>query len=204
MLQLYSVSLRIYSWFMKYCHPKLASAGVIAVFPVVTLVGANKRPSRFWMSNCFDDSHWLIMNLGLNLVPLEAPWNYLSIHIKNIRNGLSMRPRHHFWCGLLLDSEVDSNLSCFGPPPWGLKLDNLWTFFLTWITLLVSFIFTSFTMFGRMHTCHVLIKWYLSSTDLSPSRTHCFASLKMSGMSITYFGYWYQPLVNHSLARQYR
>jgi len=24
------VRLQIYSWFMKYCHPKLASAGVIA------------------------------------------------------------------------------------------------------------------------------------------------------------------------------
>ena len=45
MLQRYSVRLRIYSWFMKYCHPKLASAGVIAAFPVVTLVGANKH---FW------------------------------------------------------------------------------------------------------------------------------------------------------------
>ena len=41
MLQRYSVRLRIYSWFMKYCHPKLASAGVIAAFPVVTSVGAN-------------------------------------------------------------------------------------------------------------------------------------------------------------------
>ena len=29
-IQRYSVRLRIYSWFMKYCHPKLASAGVIA------------------------------------------------------------------------------------------------------------------------------------------------------------------------------
>ena len=29
MLQRYYVHLRIYSWFMKYCHPKLASAGVI-------------------------------------------------------------------------------------------------------------------------------------------------------------------------------
>ena len=45
MLQWYSVRLRIYSWFMKYCHPKLASAGVITAFPVVTLVGANKH---FW------------------------------------------------------------------------------------------------------------------------------------------------------------
>ena len=45
MLQRYSVHLRIHSWFMKYCHPKLASAGVIAAFQVVTLVGANKH---FW------------------------------------------------------------------------------------------------------------------------------------------------------------
>ena len=45
MLQRYSVCLRIYSWFMKYCHPKLASAGVIAAFPVVTWVGTNKH---FW------------------------------------------------------------------------------------------------------------------------------------------------------------
>ena len=30
---------------MKYLPPQLASAGVIAVFPVVTLVGANKH---FW------------------------------------------------------------------------------------------------------------------------------------------------------------
>ena len=42
MLQRYSMRLRIYSWFMKYYHPKLASAGVIAAFPVVTLIGANK------------------------------------------------------------------------------------------------------------------------------------------------------------------
>ena len=45
MLQRYSVRLQIYSWFMKYGHPKLASAGVITTFPVVTLVGANKH---FW------------------------------------------------------------------------------------------------------------------------------------------------------------
>ena len=43
MLQRYSVRLRIYSWFMKYCHPKLVSTGVIAAFLVVTLVGANKH-----------------------------------------------------------------------------------------------------------------------------------------------------------------
>ena len=41
MLQRYSLRLRIYSWFMKYLPPQLESAGVIAAFPVVTLVGAN-------------------------------------------------------------------------------------------------------------------------------------------------------------------
>ena len=43
MLQQYSVRLQIYSWFMKYCHPKIDVCGVIAAFPVVTLVGTNKQ-----------------------------------------------------------------------------------------------------------------------------------------------------------------
>ena len=94
------------------------------------------------------------MNLGLKPVPLEAP---CSIQIKNVQNGLRMRPGRHFRCGLLLDSEVDLNLSCFGPPPWGLEPDKLWVFYSTWKTLYISFIFTPFTMFGHMHTCHVLI-----------------------------------------------
>ena len=42
MLQWYSVRLRIYSWFMKYCHSKL---GVCGRHRQVTLVGANKH---FW------------------------------------------------------------------------------------------------------------------------------------------------------------
>ena len=29
-------------------------------------------------------------------------------------------------------------------------------------------------------------------------RTHCFASLKMSGISITYSGYWYPPSPDNS------
>ena len=45
MLQQYSMRLPIHSWFIKYCHPKLVSAGIIAALPVVTLVGANKH---FW------------------------------------------------------------------------------------------------------------------------------------------------------------
>ena len=45
-LQRYSVRLRIYLWFMKYLPPQLASTGVITVFPMVTLIGANmsQRP----------------------------------------------------------------------------------------------------------------------------------------------------------------
>ena len=42
MLLRYSVRLRIYSWFMKYCHSKL---GVCGRHRQVTLVGANKH---FW------------------------------------------------------------------------------------------------------------------------------------------------------------
>ena len=41
MLQWYSMRLWIYLWFMKYLPLQLVSAGVITVFPVVTLVGAN-------------------------------------------------------------------------------------------------------------------------------------------------------------------
>ena len=42
MLQRYSVRLRIYSWFMKYCHPTI---GVCGRHRQVMLVGANKH---FW------------------------------------------------------------------------------------------------------------------------------------------------------------
>ena len=41
MIQRYSVRLLIYSWFMKYLPPPLASAGRHRCFPAVTLVGAN-------------------------------------------------------------------------------------------------------------------------------------------------------------------
>ena len=142
---------------------------------------AAQRPGRFWTSYCFNDSCLFLTNLGLKQDPLEAPSNYLSIHIKNVQNGLRIRLGRYFLCGLLLDSEVDSNLSCFGPLPWGLEPDKLWAFFLTWKTLLVSFIFTPFIMFVRMHTCHVLT---------SPSRTCCSRSsrvpcLHRSGRSAT-------------------
>ena len=71
---------------------------------------------RFWTFTYFDDFRRLRTNLGLKPVPLEASWNYLSIHIKSIQNRVRMWPGHWFWCGLLLDSETDSNSTWIGPP----------------------------------------------------------------------------------------
>ena len=51
----------------------------------------------------------------------------------------------------------NSNLSCFGPPAWGLEPNELWVSFSTWEALLVSVIFVPITKYGRMHTYHVLI-----------------------------------------------
>ena len=75
-----------------------------------------QRLDRFWTFICFDDFCRLRMNLSLKPVPLDALRNYLSIHIKSIQNGLRMRPGRRFWCGLLLDSEADSNSTWIGPP----------------------------------------------------------------------------------------
>jgi hypothetical protein len=36
-----------------------------------------------------------------------------------------MRPGRPFYCAHLLDSELGSNLNCFGPPPWGLEPECL-------------------------------------------------------------------------------
>ena len=49
---------------------------------------------------------------------LEILSPYLSKHILNVSIGLRMRPRRHFSCALLLDSEMDSNLTWIGPPTW--------------------------------------------------------------------------------------
>jgi hypothetical protein len=68
-----------------------------------------------------------------------------------------MRPVRPFYCALLLDSELDSNLNCFWPPPRGLEPDQPWTSLLTWKTLLDIFYSIPCTNHGRMHGCHVLI-----------------------------------------------
>ena len=70
MLQRYSVRLRIYSWFMKYYDPKLASAGVIAAFPVVMLVGANMP---------YAERYQVFQQTGMESIP-EA-WERLQKYI---------------------------------------------------------------------------------------------------------------------------
>jgi hypothetical protein len=68
-----------------------------------------------------------------------------------------MRRGRPFYCALLLDSELDSNLNCFWPPPRGLDPDQPWTSLLTWKPLLDFFYSIPCTNHGRMHECHVLI-----------------------------------------------
>jgi hypothetical protein len=68
-----------------------------------------------------------------------------------------MRPGRPFYCALLLDSELGSNLNCFWPPPWGLESDQRWTSYLTWKTLLDSIFSNPCTMHGHKHGCLVLI-----------------------------------------------
>jgi hypothetical protein len=68
-----------------------------------------------------------------------------------------MRPGRPFYCTLLLDFELDSNLNCFWPPPRGLEPDQPWTSFLTWKPLLDFFYSIPCTNCGPMHECHVLI-----------------------------------------------
>jgi hypothetical protein len=72
-------------------------------------------------------------------------------------NRLCMRPGRPIYCALLLDSELDSNLNCFWPPPRALEPDQPWTSFLTWKPLLDFFYSIPCTNRGHMHECHVLI-----------------------------------------------
>jgi hypothetical protein len=65
---------------------------------------------------CLDNSCRFWMNLDLKPVPLEAPRNYLSIHIKNVQIRLRMRLGRPFYYGLFLESETEMNSNRFGPP----------------------------------------------------------------------------------------
>ena len=80
-----------------------------------------QHPGRFWMLTCFDVSRWLRWNFEVKPVALERLWNYLSRELENVENGVCMRPGHQFWCGLLLDSEVDSKLSWTRLPTGGAR-----------------------------------------------------------------------------------
>jgi hypothetical protein len=66
-------------------------------------------------------------------------------------------PGRPFYCALLLDSELDSNLNCFWSPPRGLEPNQPWTSFLTWKTLLDSIFSNPCTTHGHKHGCHVPI-----------------------------------------------
>jgi hypothetical protein len=81
-----------------------------------------------------------------------------------------MRPGRPFYCALLLDSELDSNLNCFWPPPRGLEPDQPWTSLLTWKPLLDFFYSIPCTNHGRMHGCHVLIITLSRRPNDTPAR----------------------------------
>jgi hypothetical protein len=65
----------------------------------------------------FDDSYWLLMNFDVKPKLLARLWNYLPC-ICGFENGVRMHPLCRFYPGLLLESEIDSNLSWTVPPPW--------------------------------------------------------------------------------------
>jgi hypothetical protein len=67
---------------------------------------ARQHPDKFCMPRCFDvlmDGIGWCSNVRPD--PLEMLSSYLSIHIKNVQNGVHMWSRWWFWCRLLLESE---------------------------------------------------------------------------------------------------
>jgi hypothetical protein len=82
-------------------------------------------PWQILNAELFDDSHLIRWNLDLKLKPLDILWNYLSIHMWIVKNGVRMWSGHPFYHRLLLESEMDSNLTWIG--------SNL-----TWMPLLTS------------------------------------------------------------------
>ena len=72
MLQRYFVRLWIYSWFMKYCHPKLASAGITVVDVgrcqqafLAPLLG--KAQSEIYRQSCEQNRNWYSLAKQANL-----------------------------------------------------------------------------------------------------------------------------------------
>jgi hypothetical protein len=74
-------------------------------------------------------------------------------------------------------SKLGSNLNFFWPPPWGLELNQPWTSFLSWKTLLDSIFSNPCTTHGHKHGCHVLISlsdfsrpWNRNTQKTQPAR----------------------------------
>jgi hypothetical protein len=51
---------------------------------------ARLHHDRFCMPHCFDVSHGIGWYLDARLDPLERLSSYLSVHIKNVQNGVHM------------------------------------------------------------------------------------------------------------------
>jgi hypothetical protein len=54
----------------------------------------------------------------MELAPLVILSNHLSIHMWIVENGVCVRPRRPFYYRLLLEFEMDSNLTWIGPLTW--------------------------------------------------------------------------------------
>jgi hypothetical protein len=63
------------------------------------------HPDRFCMPHCFDVYRGIGWCSDVRPDPLERLSSYLSIHTKNVQNGVHMWSRWWFWCGLFLESE---------------------------------------------------------------------------------------------------
>jgi hypothetical protein len=73
---------------------------------------------RFCVSHCFNISRGFRRNLDMRLVLLEIWSSYISIHIKNVKNGVGMWSGRRFWYGLFLKSELDFSSTWIGTPTW--------------------------------------------------------------------------------------
>jgi hypothetical protein len=65
----------------------------------------SQHRNSFWTLICFDDSWWLRSNPMVRQVVLERSRRYLSIHIKNVKIWVRMRPGLQFEGALVLESK---------------------------------------------------------------------------------------------------
>jgi hypothetical protein len=69
-----------------------------------------QHPSILTLTS-FDDSRWLRCYFDVKPNPLVSLWNYLIRHIWIIENRIYICSRRPFYCRLVLEAEVYSNLS---------------------------------------------------------------------------------------------